>query len=119
MNTLPFVSQKVTKFSLFQMLDWSFWYIPELILRVHHLMSTDYSCRGGTGMIFSTSKNRIQVKDNWSEPCAILTEQERIIKLQKGNTFLSAFAKLRKATISFVVSVRPNGKTRLPLDGFS
>jgi hypothetical protein len=26
---------------------------------------------------------------------------------------------LRKATISFVVSVRPNGKTRLPLDGFS
>jgi len=33
--------------------------------------------------------------------------------------FLSAFAKLRKATINFVKSVRPRGTTRLPLDGFS
>jgi hypothetical protein len=33
--------------------------------------------------------------------------------------FLGAFAKLRKATISFVKSVRPDGTTRLPLDGFS
>jgi len=41
--------------------------------------------------------------------------------------FLSAFAKLRKATISFVMSLRPSvclsvcphGTTRLPLDGFS
>jgi len=33
--------------------------------------------------------------------------------------FLGAFAKLRKATISFVMSVRPHGITRLPLDGFS
>ena len=32
---------------------------------------------------------------------------------------LGAFAKLRKATISFVMSVRPHGTTRLPLDGFS
>ena len=30
-----------------------------------------------------------------------------------------AFVKLRKATISFVMSVRPHGKYRLPLDGFS
>jgi len=30
-----------------------------------------------------------------------------------------AFAKLRKATISFVMSVRPHGTTRLPLDGFT
>jgi hypothetical protein len=33
--------------------------------------------------------------------------------------FLGAFAKLRKATISFVVSVRSHGTTCLPLDGFS
>ena len=32
--------------------------------------------------------------------------------------FLGAFAKLRKATISFVTSVRPHGRTRLPLGGF-
>ena len=33
--------------------------------------------------------------------------------------FLGTFGKLRKATISLVVSVRPHGTTRLPLDGFS
>ena len=34
--------------------------------------------------------------------------------------FLGAFANFRKATISFVMSVRPpRGITRLPLDGFS
>ena len=32
--------------------------------------------------------------------------------------FLGAFAKLRKATTSLAMSVRPHGKTRLPLDGF-
>jgi hypothetical protein len=31
---------------------------------------------------------------------------------------LGAFAKLRKATVSFVISVCPHGITRLPLDGF-
>ena len=36
------------------------------------------------------------------------------------NCFLGAFAKLRKATISFVMSVRPSHETtRLLLDGFS
>jgi len=38
-------------------------------------------------------------------------------------SFLEAFAKLRKATISFAMSVclsvRPHGTTRLPLNGFS
>ena len=40
--------------------------------------------------------------------------------------FVGAFAKLRKATVSYVMSVLskclcsyPRGKTRLPLDGFS
>jgi len=33
--------------------------------------------------------------------------------------FLGAFAKLRKATISFDMSVRPLRTTRLSLDGFS
>jgi len=32
---------------------------------------------------------------------------------------LDAFAKLQKATISFVASLCPHGTTRLPLDGFS
>jgi hypothetical protein len=32
--------------------------------------------------------------------------------------FLGAFAKSRKANISFVMSVRPHGTTRLPLHGF-
>ena len=34
-------------------------------------------------------------------------------------SLLGAFAKLWEASISFVVSVRPHGTTRLPLDGFS
>ena len=34
-------------------------------------------------------------------------------------TFSGAFAKLRNATISFVVSVHRHGATQLPLDGFS
>jgi hypothetical protein len=33
--------------------------------------------------------------------------------------FLGAFAKLRKATISFIMSARPRGPTLLPPDGFS
>ena len=33
--------------------------------------------------------------------------------------FLGAFAKLRRATISFLMSVRPHGTNWLPLDGFS
>ena len=32
---------------------------------------------------------------------------------------LGALAKLRKATVGFVMSVRPHGTPRLPLDGFS
>ena len=37
----------------------------------------------------------------------------------KCSYFLGAFAKLRNATVSFVMSVCPHGTTRLPLDGFS
>jgi len=33
--------------------------------------------------------------------------------------FVDAFAKLWKATVSFVISVCPHGKTRLQLDGLS
>jgi len=33
--------------------------------------------------------------------------------------FLGAFAELRKATISFVMSVSPHKTTRFPLDGLS
>jgi hypothetical protein len=37
----------------------------------------------------------------------------------KRRHFLGAFETLRKATISFVTSVRPHGTARLPLEGFS
>jgi len=37
----------------------------------------------------------------------------------KTRQFLGAFAKLRKATISFVMSVRPHRTTRFQLDGYS
>ena len=37
----------------------------------------------------------------------------------RGHPFSCAFAKLRKATVSFVLSVRPHVTSRLPLDGFS
>jgi hypothetical protein len=39
--------------------------------------------------------------------------------LSPADDFLGAFAKLRKAAFSFVMSVRPHGTTRLTMDGFS
>ena len=33
--------------------------------------------------------------------------------------FAGAFANMRKATVSFAMSVSPHGTARLPLDGFS
>jgi hypothetical protein len=36
-----------------------------------------------------------------------------------GLTILGAFAKFRKATSNFVMSVRPHGTTRLPNEGLS
>ena len=39
--------------------------------------------------------------------------------LQKLWLFSGAFPKLRKATISFIISVCPQGSTRFPQDGFS
>jgi len=43
----------------------------------------------------------------------------RNVLLRGLNAFSGPFAKLRKASISFVMSVRPHGKTRVPLEGFS
>jgi hypothetical protein len=40
-------------------------------------------------------------------------------KLHFLGFIFGVFAKLKKATINFVISVRPLGTTRLPLDGFS
>jgi hypothetical protein len=44
-----------------------------------------------------------------------LKAKENIFKV----AMLGAFAKFRKATINFVMSVRPHGTIRLPLEGFS
>jgi hypothetical protein len=54
-------------------------------------------------------------------PVNNITESERLhfCHADKSFVFWGAFAKLRKATTSFVMSVRPHGITRLPLDGFS
>jgi len=40
-------------------------------------------------------------------------------KLMRCGKFLGAFAKLRKTTTSFVMSVQPRGTIRLQLDEFS
>jgi hypothetical protein len=54
---------------------------------------------------------------------ADMVEKKMLRGLWSGNLkepeSLGAFSKLRKATISFVVSVRPHGTTRLLLGGFS
>ena len=51
------------------------------------------------------------------------TQRTRFLHHLTVGEFLSAFAKLRKATVSFVMSVLPyallHGTIRLPLDGFS
>jgi len=53
----------------------------------------------------------------------VLSFRSGFLFLRLSYDFLGAFAKLRKTTISFVISVRlsfrPHGTTRLPLDGFS
>jgi len=36
-----------------------------------------------------------------------------------NTTFLVAFAKFQKMTFTCIMSVRPRGRTQLPLDGFS
>ena len=45
------------------------------------------------------------------------------LKLSEAHTLLDAFAKLRKTTITFVISVclslPPHGTPRLPMNGFS
>jgi len=57
----------------------------------------------------------------WRVPLSLHTDS--IFCLFLFVTFLGAFAKLRKATISFVMSVRlsvrPHRTARLPLEGFS
>ena len=55
--------------------------------------------------------------------CGRQIESSYPLKTRVYDPVLGAFAKLRKATISFVMSVRlpvrRHGTTRLPLDGFS
>jgi hypothetical protein len=46
----------------------------------------------------------------------LLNVKKNHLRAQK---YLRAFTKLRKATISFVMSVRLHGTTRLSLNGFS
>jgi hypothetical protein len=75
-----------------------------------HYMSWSYSCvhttcRGHTG-VSTLHVVVIQLCPyymSWSYSCVL---------------FSGAFARLRKATVSFVMSVRPHSITRPPLDGF-
>ena len=48
--------------------------------------------------------------------CRLVTIEKRV--WFQTNKFLGAFAKFRKATVSFELSVWPHGTTRLRLDGF-
>jgi hypothetical protein len=56
------------------------------------------------------------------ETCTGAVEKRSVQSLYERTVPLfsvcSAFAKVRKATISVVMSVYPHGTTRLPLDGF-
>ena len=63
--------------------------------------------------------------------CTLLTEYTEIISVYRFNLYLGALVKLRKGPdpflhhvcssvcLSVLPSVRPQGKSRLPLDGFS
>jgi hypothetical protein len=57
------------------------------------------------------------------ETCTGAVEKSSVQSLYEKTVLLfsvlGAFAKLRKATISVVMSVRPHATTQLPLDGFS
>jgi hypothetical protein len=69
----------------------------------------------------------------WDEPSVVQVAHQYFTPEKKGGlsnisirpfwSFIGAFAKFRKATVSFVMSVspsiRPHGTTWLPLDGFS
>ena len=46
-------------------------------------------------------------------------EGDEVFRPEEMPAFLDAFAELRKATISFVVTVRSHRTARLPQDGFS
>ena len=47
------------------------------------------------------------------------THTQNIQELAKITDFLGAFVKLRRATISYIMSVCPHRTTRLPLEGFT
>jgi len=67
-----------------------------------------------TATLAHSTKQSIYVLDRRWVYCEVVSEHY-VGKMQ----FLGAFAKLRNAIISFVMSVCPHGTTRLPLDGFS
>ena len=57
--------------------------------------------------------------DRYKRPkCTEVSNQDHNILFVSENV-RRVFAKLRKATTNFVMSVRPHGTTRLPLNGFS
>jgi hypothetical protein len=69
--------------------------------------------------IWSTAKRQ----NGYSPPRVLQCQKHNFFLHQLTLQFLDAFAKLRKVTISFVVSVcpsvHPHGTPRLPLGGFS
>jgi hypothetical protein len=75
----------------------------------------------------SRKSNTIKQKNGPVPICAIakspgvslINNYNCVTSILMRSTLFRPFAKLRKATISFVMSVRPHGKTRLPPKGFS
>ena len=83
------------------------------------------SCFGASGVLVGSELS--EIINNKTARCVHKNENNRITSFCATCFYcfvvqvllLGAFAKFRKATISFVVSVCPRGTTRLPLDGFS
>jgi hypothetical protein len=105
-------------------------------LRLSHEMfrsrwSTDLNVLSGSIYIYRRDESSIPLRHNGIrlQQCSLdCNNAHTPSKLSSTSTssscdvnfhfFSCAFAKLRKATISFVISVCPHGTIRLPLEGF-
>jgi hypothetical protein len=78
---------------------------------IFHRVSRMYQCFGFLSQSINVT--------SWTMSLVQWLEAElKWCKACQSYSLLGAFAKLRKSTISFVLSVCPHGATRLPLDGF-
>jgi hypothetical protein len=107
----------------------------ECMARTHVSRKIPFSCLPETPRVSVQSRSRDSPQENDGIPFTIpivgrqhtemAVARPRVTALMHSpcRLLFGEFAKLRKSTIRFVISVfpslRPHGKTRLPLDGFS